>query len=48
MIFGGAFNHQQRRYATWEEAERGHLAMLAEVLGSEKNAKLRPKSKSGL
>lgn len=47
MIFGGVFDRQQRRYATWEEAEQGHIAMLAEVLGSEKNAKLRPKGKSG-
>lgn len=47
MIFGGVFDRQQRRYATWEEAEQGHIAMLAEVLGSEKNAKLRSKGKSG-
>lgn len=24
MIFGGPFDGYQRRYATWEEAEKGH------------------------
>ena len=45
MVFGGAFDHQQRRYATWEEAEWGHVEILTEVIDSEKGAKLRPKGK---
>jgi hypothetical protein len=47
MVFGGSFDHQQRRYATWENAERGHATLLAEVLASEKGAKLRPQGRSG-
>jgi hypothetical protein len=47
MVFGGAFDRQQRRYATWEEAEWGHIEILTEILDSEKSAKLRPKGKNG-
>ena len=28
MIFGGRYNHYQRRYYTYEEAEQGHLEAL--------------------
>lgn len=31
MVFGGHFDGQQRRYATWEEAERGHAEMVRMV-----------------
>lgn len=29
MIFGGPLDQEQDRYATWEQAEAGHAAMLA-------------------
>ena len=32
MVFGGALDREQRRYSTWEEAERGHAEMVARVL----------------
>lgn len=28
MVFGGALNHWQRRYCTWEEAKGGHRLAL--------------------
>ncbi len=31
MIFGGDFDNDTRRYATWDEAEAGHAEMLAKV-----------------
>ncbi len=31
MVFGGSLDCAQERYATWEEAEAGHKAMLARV-----------------
>lgn len=33
MIFGGAHNHRQWRYATWEEAEAGHAVAVKLVEG---------------
>ena len=33
MIFGGKHNHYQERYATWEEAEAGHLRAIKLVKG---------------
>lgn len=36
MIFGGKYNCEQRRYCTWDEAERGHAGMLALVKESER------------
>jgi hypothetical protein len=32
MVFGGALNHLQERYSTWEQADLGHLAILARVI----------------
>lgn len=32
MVFGGPMDGHQERYATWEEAEAGHKAILAKVL----------------
>jgi hypothetical protein len=31
MVFGGAMNDEQRRYATWAEAVAGHNEVVAEV-----------------
>lgn len=31
MVFGGKHNHYQRRYATWDEAIRGHEETLSMV-----------------
>lgn len=31
MVFGGARDGDQRRYCTWDEAEAGHAAKVAEV-----------------
>lgn len=31
MVFGGELDQEQERYRTWEEAERGHAAMVARV-----------------
>ena len=31
MVFGGALDQEQARYATWEEAEAGHKAMVEMV-----------------
>lgn len=28
MVFGGPLDQEQLRYSTWEEAERGHAAMV--------------------
>ena len=28
MVFGGLFDDEQKRYATYEEAEKGHLLMV--------------------
>lgn len=33
MIFGGAHDHYQKRYSTWEEAEIGHQKALEMVIG---------------
>jgi hypothetical protein len=33
MIFGGEDDGYQERYATWEEAEAGHVAALEKVRG---------------
>jgi len=32
MVFGGALNHFQERYCSWDEAELGHQAILANVI----------------
>jgi hypothetical protein len=31
MIFGGPLDEHQRRYATWDQAERGHAEAVAEA-----------------
>ena len=31
MVFGGAFDQEQIRYCTWEEAEEGHTKMVQRV-----------------
>jgi hypothetical protein len=31
MIFGGPLDQYQRRYATWDQAERGHAEAVAEA-----------------
>lgn len=31
MVFGGPLSDEQDRYATWEQAEAGHAAILARV-----------------
>jgi len=31
MVFGGELDEEQDRYCTWEEAEAGHMAMVARV-----------------
>ena len=31
MVFGGKLDQEQKRYSTWEEAERGHAAMVERV-----------------
>lgn len=31
MVFGGTHNQDCERYATWDEAEKGHAAMVAKV-----------------
>ena len=33
MIFGGAYDQEQRRYSTWEEAEGGHAECVALARG---------------
>ena len=35
MVFGGVLDQEQERYATWEEAEAGHAAMVVRVKESE-------------
>jgi hypothetical protein len=35
MVFRDGDGDEQMRYATWEEAERGHLAMVRKVLDEE-------------
>ena len=37
MVFGGNLDNEQERYATWDEAETGHAAMVKRV--SEKETK---------
>ena len=32
MVFGGEFNHYQKRYSTWEEAEKGHIEVCSEIV----------------
>lgn len=36
MVFGGKLDEKQKRYRTWEEAEIGHKATVAEVIAIEK------------
>ena len=31
MVFGGKLDQEQKRYSTWEEAERGHVLMINRV-----------------
>lgn len=31
MVFGGELDQEQERYSTWDEAERGHAAILEKV-----------------
>ena len=31
MIFGGSLDREQRRYSTWDQAERGHAELLTLV-----------------
>lgn len=31
MVFGGSLDEKQERYSTWEEAEKGHAAMVERV-----------------
>jgi hypothetical protein len=40
MVFGGAMSNFQERYCTWDEAERGHLAILAQVVEVEELERL--------
>lgn len=35
MVLGGALDGEFAKYATWDEAERGHLVMAAKVRKSE-------------
>jgi hypothetical protein len=35
MVFGGDLNRECERYATWDEAEAGHKAMLDRVVKAE-------------
>lgn len=39
MVFGGELDQEQERYSTWEEAERGHAAMIERVKASTAQAK---------
>lgn len=34
MVFGGPLDNDLDRYATWEEAEAGHVAMVAKAEGA--------------
>lgn len=34
MVFGGEFDQEQERYATWDEAVVGHAAIVAKVMGT--------------
>jgi len=38
MVFGGPLDQEMDRYATWEEAETGHAAMLARARQAENGA----------
>ena len=31
MVFGGPFDQEQKRYTTWEQAEKGHNKMVQKV-----------------
>ena len=31
MVFGGDFDGEQKKYSTWEEAEKGHKKMLKKI-----------------
>ena len=31
LVFGGPYDGEMTRYSTWDEAERGHAAMLAKI-----------------
>ena len=33
MVFGGNWDLGQRRYSTWDEAEKGHRRVVDEVMG---------------
>jgi hypothetical protein len=37
MVFGGALDQEQRRYATWTEAEEGHREMAEAVMARRHN-----------
>lgn len=39
MVFGGKYDYYQKRYSTWEQAEKGHSKVLEMVLKGE-NLKL--------
>lgn len=32
MVFGGEYNRYQRKYSTWDEAEKGHHEICAMIL----------------
>ncbi len=34
LVFGGPLDQEQMRYSTWEEAEKGHAAMVQRVKDS--------------
>jgi hypothetical protein len=36
MVFGGPLNGEMDRYATWDEAEAGHKAMLDAVVKAQR------------
>jgi hypothetical protein len=38
MIFGGAFDNEERRYSTWDEAVEGHARLAALVATTEKES----------
>lgn len=33
MVFGGSLDQEQERYCIWAEAEAGHTAMVARIMG---------------
>ena len=40
MVFGGKFDQEQERYATWKQAEEGHKKMVEKVKRSNKCKKV--------